>query len=117
MGEYTSGFRQIAFLFVVGAVLGVAASRMPTRADDAGTRSNVVVLRGEKRVSLVRGGIPLSEMAAAFQEQTGRAFTLDESLAKPDKRYSFILSNTPLTGALAASARMTDATWEKRGGT
>lgn len=115
MVETHQGLRGTVMVFLVAAVFGAAASRWLVHAEQARQNPNVVVLRSEKRISLTRERIPLSEMAKACGDQTGRTFTLDDAFTKSEKRYSFILTNAPLASALAATARMTDATWEKRG--
>jgi hypothetical protein len=103
---YWRSARSFGALFALGAAAGIVAGRTASHGADKPADPNVVVLRGEKQISLVRDDIPLSEMAKSFGEQTDRSFAVAETLAKADKHYSFALSGAPLSGVLAATARM-----------
>jgi hypothetical protein len=74
---------------------------------------NVVILRGEKIVSLEKPNVPLKEMAAAFSKQTGYAITLDKEYQDDDAPYQFLLSRVPLTRALSAVGYLAHGRWDR----
>jgi hypothetical protein len=80
---------------------------------EATANPNVVVLRGEKLVTLEKPDVPLKDMAALFSKQTGHALTLDKTYEEDKTPYQFLLRKVPLTRALSAIGYLAHGKWER----
>lgn len=90
--------------------LAVSASKTAPTPDK---NPNVVILRGEKMVSLDKDDIPLTELAASFSKQSGYALTLDEAYTEDKTPYHVLFSHVPLTRALSAIGYLAHGRWER----
>jgi hypothetical protein len=103
-----------AVWLATGVFLG-GTTRLALSADKPVPRTNpnVVVLRGEKVVSLESKDIRLADVAASFSTQTGYLFTLDKLYQDDKTSYHLLLSKAPLTRVLGAIAYMAHGKWER----
>lgn len=105
--------RWIAMGFLTGACLTVAVGEpvKPT----APPQKLVVILRGDKTVTIEKPTLQLREIAAELSKQTGRTFTLDKTFEADKTPYAVLLNKAPLSHVLAATAYVTNGKWDRHG--
>lgn len=107
--------RWVAVGFVAGAFLAAALSWPP--ASTPPPKKLVVVVKGEKTVTIEKPEMRLRELADELTKQTGRKFTLDAKYEADNTPYAILLNETPLSHVLDSSAYATKAKWDRRGTT
>lgn len=90
--------------------LAVSASKT---APTPNKNPNVVILRGERMITLEQDDLTLPKMATQLGRQTGLTFTLDKAFKKDETPYHFLLSKVSLTRALSAVGYLAHGKWER----
>jgi hypothetical protein len=108
-----------ALWFLLGVMLSVG---MRVAVGDA-TRPvakpnpNVVVLKSEKRITLERPKLTMTDLAGELSRQAGRSFVLDKPYCDDKTPYAALLARTPLSRVLDATAYLSGGRWERKGST
>lgn len=109
--------KRLTSLFALGLFFGAATtftlSRDAPNTRGADNQRNVVVLRGEKRVSLTNMKAPVEEILESLSLQTGYQFEAEPEFDLETGRYTALVQNLPLRDVLNATGELLGGRWDR----